>query len=204
MSRLAPILASLDEAAADLRAQIAALSDELAIVVTARAALSPATPEPAVKAAPVAPVKAAAPKRAANHGKRGKSIDYQPIAAWINGAKANGTYSLEALAKAFDADVSRAKNWPGVCRSMGLLGVPAAPPVAVVAAPAPAPAPVTDGPQPSALAKHAKVLACTEGECDFECETHRVADLNRHCLQAHGRRPHTHERSPVPTLGGAA
>lgn len=47
--------------------------------------------------------------------------DWPKIAAWINQAKADGTYSQDALGRAFGVPKSTAKNWAGTCRDLGLL-----------------------------------------------------------------------------------
>ena len=76
----------------------------------------------------------------------------------------------------------------------GIAPVPAVPATAAVASENLRPG---DAAQPSAFTKRAKVLACTEGECEFECPIDKGHVLNNHTHTVHGRRPHTHERMPV-------
>lgn len=190
--------------------QVAALIVEAAAAVTIDELLT-AQPAPVEATAPTPrpPWTAPAKTTATVGGRpRGQGMDYGPIAAWINAAKADGTYSLGALAARFGVAETAAKNYVSRCRKFGLLdaapdavGAPAAAPI-VAPTPAPIPAATMPAEAPrrhgdSLQPKGAKVLACTEGECEFECAIDKGHELNRHCLQTHGRRPHTLERTPV-------
>ena len=74
----------------------------------------------------------------------------------------------------------------------------------------PAAAPSSATPEPVAEVKPLRspkspskmALVCDECEAEFAAD--RAADLNRHCLQKHGRRPTPAERTPVVASGSGA
>lgn len=118
----------LSDTIAALRATLAQCDAEISRLDVTRAALRAAlaAPVPTAADAPAeqphqATPKMHPPKPVKERRTRSSSIDYAAVAAWINQAKAEGTYSQAALADAFGRPVSSVKNWPGVCRSMGLL-----------------------------------------------------------------------------------
>ena len=63
------------------------------------------------------------PKTAAVDNTVGRKTkhNYPAIAAWIIKHKAAGTYSLKAMAAAFNVHENKVANWPGECRRRGLL-----------------------------------------------------------------------------------
>lgn len=118
----------LSDAIAALRATLAQCDAEISRLDAARVALRSALAALVPTAADVpaeqprqATPKARPPKPVKERRTRSSSIDYAAVAAWINKAKAEGTYSQAALAEAFGSRLSIVKNWSGVCRSMGLL-----------------------------------------------------------------------------------
>lgn len=93
------------------------------------------------------------PVAKAGEPKASTGRDYGPIAAWINAAKADGTYSQAALAAHFGESLSTVKNWVVACKQRGLLTNPTPSPVEAKAARDAAKAePAPAGPVADALA----------------------------------------------------
>ena len=111
---------------------------------------------------------------------------WEEVFNWVVRAKADGTYSLNALEAKFG---TYAKNWRACCAKYGMTldDTPAAAPAAAA--------------QPVPTAKGAKVLACDD--CDATFEIHQAAALNTHTIAVHGRRATTTERQPIANSSAA-
>lgn len=131
---LDPLLDSLRTARAALQAEIDTLADQAAALDRAIAALdstadvvvvdvstfvNPAKTVTVIDGKANVDGKLPARKKAATSGRKVDHEHWSAVAAWIVAAKADGGYTLPALAKRFGVTLSTAKNWPGKCRELG-------------------------------------------------------------------------------------
>lgn len=146
------IAASIEQARADIRAQIddlrerdVALEQSLTWAAIAYGIDTDANGEPiTVEGEGSGPVSEPPPEVvhvAAKPSRKGgprTTVDYDAIAEWIKAAKVAGTYSQSVMAEHFNVPVTTAKNWIVGCKKRGLLDEVVAIPVTSPAEPLPA------------------------------------------------------------------